>query len=85
MVRNTIIYEKEIASLKEQVTNQGKQIKILEEKLNHETIEKDVEKWNNISKYILITILGLIIEYIFFQIGIKKIKKGMVCNKKSME
>lgn len=70
--RNTVIQEKEIEELKEQVINQGKQIKTLEEKLTNETIAKDEEKWNNISKYILTTILGLVIGYIFFQIGIKK-------------
>lgn len=70
--RNTVSQEKEIAELKEQVINQGKQIKTLEEKLTNETIAKDAEKWNNISKYILTTILGLVIGYIFFHIGIKK-------------
>lgn len=72
IVRSTNAQEKELTHLKEQVLDQGKQIKALETKLEHETIEKDAEKWNNTSKYILTTILGLIIGYIFFQLGLKK-------------
>lgn len=72
IVRSTNAQEKELSSLKEKVMAQDDKIEKLETKLEHETVEADAENWKNTSKYILTTILGLIIGYIFFQLGLKK-------------
>ena len=71
IVRSTNAQEKELTHLKEQVVDQGKQIKALETKLEHETVEKDAEKWENISKYVITTIIGLMLGFIFTHLGLK--------------
>lgn len=70
--KSIIVQENELAHLKEKVDNQDKQIKALSSKLELETTGKDAKRWNDTIKYIFTAILGLVIGYIFFQLGLKK-------------
>lgn len=68
--RQNVANEKELNNLKEQVKNQGTEIKALETKLEHETIEKDADNWKNFVKYVLTAILGAGLAIIFAKIGL---------------
>lgn len=68
--RQNVANEKELNNLKEQVKNQGTEIKALETKLEHETIEKDADNWKNFVKYVLTAILGAGLALIFARIGL---------------
>lgn len=66
---------KHISSYKDEAVNksyeQEKKIESIKNKLQEETTGKDAKKYNDIIKYILTTILGLIIGYIFLVLGLK--------------
>lgn len=71
IVRSTNAQEKEILLLKEKIIDTEKKVEKLDAKLERETVEADAEKWKNASKYVLTTILGILIAYIFMQLGLK--------------
>ena len=63
--------ERELGHLKEQVVEQGKKIEKLDEKLEKETVEKDANKWRDITKYIITSVIGLVIGLIAMYLGLK--------------
>lgn len=71
IMRSTNAQEKELGHLKETVVAQGQQIKALETKLEHETVEKDAKKWNDTVKQVLTIVIGAIVGIILTMIGLK--------------
>lgn len=71
ILRSSNAQEKELAHLKETVDEQGKEIKELSDKLEHETVEKDAKKWNDTVKYIFTAIIGAIVTLVLTMIGLK--------------
>ena len=71
ILRSSSAQEKELAHLKETVDVQGKEIKELSNKLEHETVEKDAKKWNDTVKYIFTAIIGAIVTLVLTMIGLK--------------
>lgn len=71
IMRSSSAQEKELAHLKETVDTQGKEIKELSNKLEHETVEKDAKKWNDTVKYIFTAIIGAIVTLVLTLIGLK--------------
>ena len=71
IVRSNTAQEKELNHLKEQVVEQGKKIEKLDAKLETETVEADAKKYHEISKYIVTTILGIMIGFIAMYLGLK--------------
>lgn len=71
ILRSSGAQEKELAHLKETVDTQGKEIKELSDKLEHETVEKDANKWNDTVKYIFTAIIGAIVTLVLTMIGLK--------------
>lgn len=71
IVRSNTAQEKELNHLKEQVVEQGKKIEKLDAKLEAETVEADAKKYHEISKYIVTTILGIMIGFIAMYLGLK--------------
>lgn len=63
--------EKELGHLKEQVVEQGKKIEKLDEKLEKETVGKDANKWRDVTKYIITSVIGLVIGLIAMYLGLK--------------
>ena len=63
--------EKELGHLKEQVVEQGKKIEKLDAKLEKETIEKDANRYREITKYIVTSVIGLIIGLVAMYLGLK--------------
>ena len=71
ILRSSNAQEKELSHLKETVDVQGKEIKELSDKLEHETVEKDAKKWNDTIKYIFTAIIGAIVTLVLTMIGLK--------------
>lgn len=71
ILRSSNAQEKELSHLKETVDIQGKEIKELSDKLEHETVEKDAKKWNDTVKYIFTAIIGAVITLVLTIIGLK--------------
>lgn len=71
IMRSTNAQEKELGHLKETVVAQGQQIKALETKLEHETVEKDAKKWNDTVKQVLTIVIGAIVGIVLTMIGLK--------------
>lgn len=71
ILKSSNAQEKELSHLKETVDIQGKEIKELSDKLEHETVEKDAKKWNDMVKYICTAIIGAIITLVLTIIGLK--------------
>lgn len=71
ILRSSSAQEKELAHLKETVDTQGKEIKDLSNKLEHETVEKDAKKWNDTVTYIFTAIIGAIVTLVLTLIGLK--------------
>lgn len=71
IIRSTNAQEKELLSLKEKVMENEKKLEKLDAKVEQETVVANADKWKNISKYVLTAILGIIIAYIFMQLGLK--------------
>lgn len=71
IMRSTNAQEKELGHLKGTVISQGQQIKALETKLEHETVEKDAKKWNDTTKLILTAIISAIVSLVLATIGLK--------------
>lgn len=71
ILRSSSAQEKELSHLKETVDIQGKEIKELSDKLEHETVEKDAKKWNDTVKYIFTAIIGAVITLVLTIIGLK--------------
>lgn len=63
--------ERELGHLKEQVVEQGKKIEKLDEKLEKETVERDANKWRDVTKYIITSVIGLVIGLIAMYLGLK--------------
>lgn len=72
IMRSTSVQEKELGHLQDTVTEQGKQIKALENKLEHETVEKDAKKWNETTKIIFTAIISAVIALVLATIGLTK-------------
>lgn len=68
--RQSASQDKELNHLKDTVKNQGIEIKALETKLEHETVEKDADNWKNFVKYILTAILGAVLAVVLSRIGL---------------
>lgn len=71
IIRSTNAQEKELLALKEKVIETEKKVEKLDAKVEQETVVANADKWKNISKYVLTAILGIIIAYIFMQLGLK--------------
>ena len=71
IIRSTNAQEKEIASLKEKVVSNEAKMEKLEAKLEHETTEADAKKYQEIRKYIITTIIGLILGFVAMYLGMK--------------
>ena len=71
IMRSTNAQEKELGHLKETVVAQGQQIKTLETKLEHETVEKDAKKWNDTVKQVFTIIISAVVGLILALIGLK--------------
>ena len=71
IMRSTNAQEKELGHLKETVVAQGQQIKALETKLEHETVEKDAKKWNDTVKQVFTIIISAAVGLILALIGLK--------------
>lgn len=71
IIRSTNAQEKELLALKEKVIETEKKVEKLDDKVEQETVVANADKWKNISKYVLTAILGIIIAYIFMQLGLK--------------
>lgn len=71
IIRSTNAQEKELLSLKEKVIETEKKVEKLDAKVEQETVVANADKWKNISKYVLTTVLGIIIAYIFMKLGLK--------------
>ena len=71
IVRSNDAQAKELKHLQEKVDNQEDKIGKLETKINKETVEADAQKWKEISKYILTTILAIIIGFIAATLRLK--------------
>lgn len=71
IMRSTNAQEKELGHLKETVVAQGQQIKALETKLEHETVEKDAKKWNDTVKQVFTIIISAVVGLILALIGLK--------------
>lgn len=71
IMRSTNAQEKELGHLKETVVAQGQQIKALETKLEHETVEKDAKKWNDTVKQVLTIVISAIVGIVLTMIGLK--------------
>ena len=71
IMRSTNAQEKELGHLKDTVTEQGQQIKSLEAKLEHETVEKDAKKWNDTVKQVLTIVISTIVGIVLAMIGLK--------------
>lgn len=69
--RQSANQEKELGHLKEQVVAQGKQIEKLDAKLEKETVEKDANRYREITKYIITSVIGLIIGLVAMYLGLK--------------
>ena len=69
--RSSAAQEKELGHLKDQVVEQGKKIEKLDAKLEKETVEKDANKWRDITKYIVTSVIGLIIGLVAMYLGLK--------------
>ena len=69
--RQSANQEKELGHLKEQVVAQGKQIEKLDAKLEKETVEKDANRYREITKYIVTSVIGLIIGLVAMYLGLK--------------
>ena len=72
IMRSASAQEKELGHLHDTVTEQGKQIKALENKLEHETVEKDAKKWNETTKIIFTAIISAVIALVLATIGLTK-------------
>jgi len=71
IMRSTNAQEKELGHLKETVVSQGQQIKALETRLEHETVEKDAKKWNDTVKQVFTIIISAVVGLILALIGLK--------------
>ena len=71
IIRSTNAQEKELLALKEKVIETEKKVEKLDAKVEQETVVANADKWKNVSKYVLTTILGIIIAYVFMQLGLK--------------
>lgn len=69
--RSSEAQERELGHLKEQVVEQGKKIEKLDAKLEKETVEKDANKWRDVTKYIITSVIGLIIGLVAMYLGLK--------------
>ena len=69
--RSSEAQEKELGHLKEQVVEQGKKIEKLDAKLEKETVEKDANKYRDIVKYVVTSVIGLIIGLVAMYLGLK--------------
>ena len=71
IIRSTNAQEKELLALKEKVIETEKKVEKLDAKVEQETVVANAVKWKNISKYVLTTVSGIIIAFIFMQLGLK--------------
>lgn len=71
IVRSNTAQEKELNHLKEQVVEQGKKIEKLDAKLEAETVEADAKKYHELGKYVLTSIIAIIIGFIAAYLGLK--------------
>lgn len=71
ITRSTNAHEKEILDLKETYLGLERRIEILDTKLEQETVVADAEKWRNITKYIITTIIALILGFVAATLGFK--------------
>ena len=69
--RSSEAQERELGHLKEQVVEQGKKIEKLDAKLEKETVEKDANKYRDIVKYVVTSVIGLIIGLVAMYLGLK--------------
>lgn len=69
--RSSEAQERELGHLKEQVVEQGKKIEKLDAKLEKETVEKDANRYREITKYIVTSVIGLIIGLVAMYLGLK--------------
>lgn len=69
--RSSEAQERELGHLKEQVVEQGKKIEKLDAKLEKETVEKDANKWRDVTKYIITSVIGLILGLVAMYLGLK--------------
>ena len=64
-------HEEDIKSLKEELTKTNKKVDNLSIKLNKETIGADAKKYRDIAKYVITTIIGAVISFIFTYLNLK--------------
>ena len=69
--RSSEAQERELGHLKDQVVEQGKKIEQLDAKLEKETVEKDANKWRDVTKYIITSVIGLILGLVAMYLGLK--------------
>ena len=69
--RSSEAQERELGHLKDQVVEQGKKIEQLDAKLEKETVEKDANKYRDIVKYVVTSVIGLIIGLVAMYLGLK--------------
>lgn len=71
ITRSTAANEKEIKRLNEKIDKLEIKTNNISTKLNNETTEADAKKYREISKYILTSVIGLILGFIFMYLGLK--------------
>lgn len=71
IMRSTAANEKEIKRLNEKIDKLEIKTNTLSTKLNNETTEADAKKYREISKYVVTTIIGLILGFIFMYLNLK--------------
>lgn len=69
--RSSEAQERELGHLKDQVVEQGKKIEQLDAKLEKETVEKDANKYRDIVKYVVTSVIGLILGLVAMYLGLK--------------
>lgn len=77
IIRSNATQEKELMHLKEKVIeieNKTKKtdyvVSSIDARLTQETVGANAQKWKDVTKYVITTILGGIIAYLFFKIGL---------------
>lgn len=71
IIKTENAHEKDIESLKEELTKTNKKVDNLSIKLNEETIGADAKKYRDIAKYVITTIIGAVISFIFTYLNLK--------------
>lgn len=78
ILRSTATQEKELAHLKEKVVEIEKKtektdsaLAHIDERITKETIGENAKKWKDITKYIITTVIGGIIAFLFLKLGLK--------------